>query len=132
MNLHFSAKVVYALVALDHIGDGVTNLQDIASKHTDEGISLNFLEQIMRTLRDAKLVGSVRGPGGGYTLMRSANHITVRDVVEAFEAKERSDRFMPEKIAIVEMASRMVALEALSKITVREMKSFIIKGSTMS
>jgi Rrf2 family iron-sulfur cluster assembly transcriptional regulator len=44
-----------------------------------------FLAQIMRGLRRAGLVASVRGYRGGYLLTRSGSHITVREVVETLE-----------------------------------------------
>ena len=50
-----------------------------------QGIPLRYLEQIFQRLRRARLVGSKRGPGGGYTLARPADEITLRDVVEAVE-----------------------------------------------
>lgn len=44
-----------------------------------------FLAQIMRGLRRADLVASVRGYRGGYLLTRSGSRIAVREVVEALE-----------------------------------------------
>ncbi|MCX5971792.1 MAG: Rrf2 family transcriptional regulator [Coprothermobacterota bacterium] len=44
-----------------------------------------FLAQIMRGLRRAGLVASVRGYRGGYLLTRSSSRIAVREVVEALE-----------------------------------------------
>ena len=44
-------------------------LADIARLHE---ISLSYLEQLFAKLRRAGLVKSVRGPGGGYMLGRSA------------------------------------------------------------
>ena len=35
-------------------------------------ISLSYLEQLFGKLRRHKIVGSVRGPGGGYRLARAA------------------------------------------------------------
>ncbi len=48
-------------------------------------LSAPYLEQIAIRLKDAGLVVGKRGPGGGYTLARSAAEITVKDVVEAVE-----------------------------------------------
>ena len=44
-------------------------------------ISLSYLEQLFSRLRRNGLVESTRGPGGGYTLGRSAAEITVADIV---------------------------------------------------
>jgi len=50
-----------------------------------QAIPARYLEQIFRRLRQAGLVVSKRGPGGGYQLAREASAITLRDVVEAVE-----------------------------------------------
>ena len=48
-------------------------------------ISLSYLEQLFSRLRRNGLVESTRGPGGGYTLGRSAAEITVADIVTAVD-----------------------------------------------
>jgi Rrf2 family iron-sulfur cluster assembly transcriptional regulator len=48
-------------------------------------ISLSYLEQLFGKLRRAKLVSSVRGPGGGYNLAQSAPEISVADIVTAVD-----------------------------------------------
>jgi Rrf2 family iron-sulfur cluster assembly transcriptional regulator len=44
-------------------------------------ISLSYLEQLFGKLRRHELVESTRGPGGGYTLARKAQEITVADII---------------------------------------------------
>jgi Rrf2 family iron-sulfur cluster assembly transcriptional regulator len=48
-------------------------------------ISLSYLEQLFGKLRRAKLVSSVRGPGGGYNLAQAPQQITVADIVTAVD-----------------------------------------------
>ena len=48
-------------------------------------ISLSYLEQLFGKLRRAKLVSSVRGPGGGYNLARPTAGITVADIISAVD-----------------------------------------------
>lgn len=48
-------------------------------------ISLSYLEQLFSKLRQAGLVESMRGPGGGYTLGRPAQAISVADIISAVE-----------------------------------------------
>jgi Rrf2 family iron-sulfur cluster assembly transcriptional regulator len=48
-------------------------------------ISLSYLEQLFGKLRRAKLVSSVRGPGGGYNLAKAAPAISVADIVVAVD-----------------------------------------------
>jgi Rrf2 family iron-sulfur cluster assembly transcriptional regulator len=44
-------------------------------------ISLSYLEQLFGKLRRNELVESTRGPGGGYTLARKAESITIADII---------------------------------------------------
>ena len=48
-------------------------------------ISLSYLEQLFSRLRRDGVVESTRGPGGGYTLGRSADTISVADIVTAVD-----------------------------------------------
>ncbi|MBK6630421.1 MAG: Fe-S cluster assembly transcriptional regulator IscR [Betaproteobacteria bacterium] len=48
-------------------------------------ISLSYLEQLFGKLRRHKIVGSVRGPGGGYRLARAMNEVTVADIITAVD-----------------------------------------------
>ncbi|MDQ6978675.1 MAG: Rrf2 family transcriptional regulator [Mariprofundaceae bacterium] len=55
----------------------------LASIAERQFISLSYLEQLFRNLRENGLVRSVRGPGGGYFLNKDAAEITVADIVRA-------------------------------------------------
>lgn len=57
-------------------------LADLAQRHR---ISMSYLEQMFARLRQHGLVESTRGPGGGYTLARSAEAISVADIIGAIE-----------------------------------------------
>ena len=48
-------------------------------------ISLSYLEQLFGKLRRHELVESTRGPGGGYSLGRKADEITVADIIVAVD-----------------------------------------------
>ena len=63
---------------------GPVRLADVARR---QKMSLPYLEQIFCKLRRAKLVKSVRGPGGGYMLARGADDITAGEIVEAVEGQ---------------------------------------------
>ena len=84
--MRLTTKGRYAVTAmLDlalHQGVGPITLADIASR---QGISLSYLEQLFSRLRRRELVASVRGPGGGYTLGRSADGIFVAEVITAVD-----------------------------------------------
>ena len=69
-----------------------TQVKDIAER---QGIPPRFLEQIFQELKRAGIVGSKRGPQGGYSLARHAGEIRLGDVVRALEGPitlgDRSD-----------------------------------------
>jgi Rrf2 family iron-sulfur cluster assembly transcriptional regulator len=48
-------------------------------------ISLSYLEQLFGKLRRAKLVNSVRGPGGGYCLAKPTSAISVAEIIAAVD-----------------------------------------------
>ena len=50
-----------------------------------QSISLSYLEQLFGKLRRHTLVESVRGPGGGYTLARELEKVSVADIVTAVD-----------------------------------------------
>jgi Rrf2 family protein len=84
-----SAKTEYACLALlelaeQHSPGTTVRAGDIAARH---GIPLQFLVQILRTLRSAGLVESARGAGGGYRLGTSPREITLADVVDVMEGR---------------------------------------------
>lgn len=50
-----------------------------------QDISLSYLEQLFGKLRRHEIVESIRGPGGGYSLARKAQHVTVADIIIAVD-----------------------------------------------
>ena|SRR5438874_12281783 len=80
----FSAKLDYALravvdLALQPPGQACQS-REIASRQKIRG---PYLDQILAILKREGIVRSIRGAGGGYTLARNANRITVGEVVRA-------------------------------------------------
>src|SRR6188768_805039 len=59
-----------------------TQAKDIAER---QGIPPRFLEQIFQDLKRAGIVGSKRGPQGGYSLARRPVDVRLGDVVRALE-----------------------------------------------
>lgn len=58
-----------------------------------EGLSIPNVAKLMRLLRIAGFVKSVRGQSGGYTLAKPASTILVGEVLEALGGKLFSNRF---------------------------------------
>ena len=65
-----------------HYGQGAIQLGEIADR---QGISLKYLEQIIRPLKQANYVKSFRGAKGGHTLRVPPDEITVGEVVAVLE-----------------------------------------------
>ena len=86
--MRLTTKGRYAVTAMLDLslnyGAGAITLADISER---QGISLSYLEQLFARLRKQGLVSSSRGPGGGYRLSRSAENITVLDVISAVDEK---------------------------------------------
>lgn len=76
---HYAVLLMYELAKAN---DSYCSLADIASV---QKVSRKYLEQIVRPLREAGLVTSRRGFGGGYSLATSPNQVTVGDIVRAVE-----------------------------------------------
>lgn len=79
-----STKGRYAVMAMVELATKPqgkpVSLSDIAQM---QEIPLAYLEQIFARLKRAKLVKSVRGPGGGYQLGHAMEAITVADIILA-------------------------------------------------
>lgn len=84
--MKLSTKGRYGLRALIDLAlyseNEAVSIQSIAKR---QNISDSYLEQLMRKLRSAGLIVSVRGAQGGYKLARPAKEISVGDVLRALE-----------------------------------------------
>jgi Rrf2 family transcriptional regulator, cysteine metabolism repressor len=82
----FSSKAEYGVRLMVELGrqtpDQPTSLKAIAEA---ERLPLAYLEQVVARLKKAGLVMSARGAHGGYWLARSAEEITMDEVVQALE-----------------------------------------------
>jgi Rrf2 family iron-sulfur cluster assembly transcriptional regulator len=63
-------------------GKGPVTLSGISQR---QAISLSYLEQLFGKLRRHEIVESIRGPGGGYSLARGADKVTVADIIIAVD-----------------------------------------------
>ena len=84
--MRVSRKGEYALRAMIDLslryGEGPVAGAEIARRG---GIPKEFLQQILLQLRQAGLVQSVRGPSGGYALMRAPAAITLAEVLREID-----------------------------------------------
>lgn len=81
--MRLTSKGRYAVRAMldltTHSNGNPVRLQEISTR---QNISLHYLEQLFRKLRNGQAVKSVRGPGGGYVLARPMDQITVKDILD--------------------------------------------------
>jgi Rrf2 family iron-sulfur cluster assembly transcriptional regulator len=84
--MRLTTKGRFAVTAMIDLGmrqhRGPVTLAGISER---QSISLSYLEQLFGRLRRQGIVDSVRGPGGGYTLARPADGITVADIIRAVD-----------------------------------------------
>ncbi|WP_374370961.1 Rrf2 family transcriptional regulator [Dongia sp.] len=94
--MRLSTKGRYAVMALvdlaTHSQGRPVSLADISGR---QEISLSYLEQLFAKLRRAGLVKSVRGPGGGYLLARTAEDTRIADAILAVDEPIRATRCQP-------------------------------------
>ena len=89
-----SARVHYASLAMLELALRVDDSAPVAIREiTDRhGVPGPFLVQILRTLRTAGWVQSVRGSQGGYRLAVEPSKITLLDIAEAVGCQESGCR----------------------------------------
>jgi Rrf2 family iron-sulfur cluster assembly transcriptional regulator len=91
--MKMSTKGRYAVMAMIDIAQdtsgGPVSLAAIAER---QDISQEYLEQLFAKLRRAGLVDSSRGPGGGYRLARTANLISMAEIISAADEPLRVTR----------------------------------------
>ena len=98
--MRLSTKGRYAVMAMVDLAmntDGrPVALAEIADR---QEISLSYLEQLFSKLRKGNLVNSVRGPGGGYLLARTAEELRIADIIMAVDEPVRATRCKPNSSA---------------------------------
>lgn len=86
--MRLTSKSEYGLLAVIDLAisrsEGPVSARVIAKRRS---VPLNFLEQILHSLRKEGIIDSIRGSKGGFVLARDAETLTVLDVVEAVDGK---------------------------------------------
>ena len=100
-----SARIHYASLAMLELAlhqddSAPLAIREISDRH---GVPGPFLVQILRALRTAGWVQSVRGPQGGYRLAAGPATITLLDIAEAVGCSETAARSETKSTAAAEM-----------------------------
>ena len=95
--MRLSTKGRYAVMAMADLArngqaEGVVRAVSLAEIAARQEISLSYLEQLFARLRKSGLVQSVRGPGGGYRLAKSADETVIAEIVLAVDEPIRATR----------------------------------------
>ena len=84
--LRLSAKGQYGVRAMFEIAGGYPDrpvtIREISER---QDVSVAYLEQILNRLRKAGLIRSVKGPGGGYLLIRKPEEISIAAILDELE-----------------------------------------------
>ena len=80
-----SKKTKYGLKALTYIARNDEHMIPIAQIAASENIPHKFLESILLLLRKSGFLGSKKGKGGGYYLLKEASDIYMTDVMRILE-----------------------------------------------
>jgi len=78
----YGTRLMLNLARHHGIGNDAVILKHISE---DERISIRYLEQIIIPLKINRLVKSIRGAGGGYTLARKPEDIKLSEILQALE-----------------------------------------------
>jgi Rrf2 family protein len=85
--IQLTKRTEYGLIALVHMADRagqVVSVREIAERYP---IPRRLLAEVLKDLCRAGLVESQRGASGGYVLVRSADSITLGEVVTSLEGR---------------------------------------------
>ena len=91
--MHFHKHEQYGLLFMGELacqkGSDPLSLLKMSKRH---GVSLPFLKKIVRSLKSHGLVNSKEGIGGGYTLARSADSISMWDIVSSYDPASHDEK----------------------------------------
>ena len=86
--MKISTKVRYGLrIMMDIAQNGGEMPRPIADIAKAQNISEKYVSRLIIELRQAGMILSVRGAGGGYRLRRLPKHITLLEIIEAMEGE---------------------------------------------
>jgi len=86
--IKLSTKGRYGTRLMQNLAQNYNNGNEaviLKSVSDSEEISIRYLEQIVIPLKISRLVKSIRGAGGGYTLARHPSEIKVSEILHALE-----------------------------------------------
>jgi Rrf2 family protein len=86
----------------EHRGEGFISLKEIAER---QGISKQYLEQIVSLLNTSKMLRTNRGKQGGYMLAKQPSEYTVREVLRITEGSLAPVTCLEEEVNLCDKAT---------------------------
>jgi len=86
-SFRFRKKTEYGMMMISLLAkEGKGGLVSVRTMQ-ENGLPRSFLVKIARDLIKAKLIVAKEGRGGGYSLAKDPNHVTLKEVVEAIDGQ---------------------------------------------
>ena len=131
--MKLSTKGRYGLRAMidlaSHEEEGAVSIASISER---QNISESYLEQLVRPLRKAGFIESVRGAGGGYVLAKPADSISVGDVLRVLGADSRQSRARSMKAWAAAMRPISASRVLCGRGSMRELRTLWIPSASES
>jgi len=114
----YGARILVDLARNDDLGP--VQISDISKR---QDISVKYLEQLIRPLKQANLVTSVRGPKGGHQLAKKPEKITLGQVVRLFEGQSELVECIskPEKCAMSDDCNLRLAWKDATQVLLKKL-----------
>lgn len=115
--MELSSKSDYGLVALIELAPtfNTGEVMQVAEIAARQNIPDRYLEQMLTSLRRGGILRSIRGPRGGYQLLKSPVEISLFDVVTCLEGSgiggKRSHRGSPEFEVLEELRHQLATAQ---------------------
>jgi Rrf2 family iron-sulfur cluster assembly transcriptional regulator len=108
-----------------HHDQGPVQIGEISKR---QDISVKYLEQLIRPLKQAHLVTSVRGPKGGHLLAKKPEDITLGQIVRLFEGQSELVECIshPEKCSMAEDCRVRLAWQDATRVLYEKLDSTTI------
>jgi Rrf2 family protein len=108
-----------------HHDQGPVQIGEISKR---QDISVKYLEQLIRPLKQANLVTSVRGPKGGHLLAKKPEDISLGQIVRLFEGQSELVECIshPEKCSMSEDCQVRLAWQDATRVLYEKLDSTTI------
>ena len=119
----YGARILVDLARNDD--QGPVQISDISKR---QDISVKYLEQLIRPLKQANLITSIRGPKGGHLLLEKPEKITLGQVVRLFEGQSELVECIskPQKCAMSDDCKLRLAWEDATHVLLNKLDTITI------